>query len=65
MDFKDINHMIIFIGAWLMTNISFILGITIMLLQIYILIEKIIKMRKEKKEKIYQHEKNKLKLAGK
>lgn len=65
MDFKDINHMIIFIGAWLMTNISFILGITIMLLQIYILIEKIIKMRKEKKEKIYQHEKNKLKLADK
>lgn len=46
-DIKDINHMILLLSAWIMTNISVILAVIIMLLQIYILVLKIRKMKNE------------------
>lgn len=46
-DIKDINHMVVLASAWIMTNISLILAVVIMVLQIYILVLKIRKMKKE------------------
>lgn len=47
MDFKDVSHMIILISAWIMTNISVILAVIIMVLQIYVLILKIKAMKRD------------------
>jgi hypothetical protein len=44
-DLKDINHMIVLLSAWIMTNVSVILAVIIMVLQIYILVLKIKKMK--------------------
>lgn len=44
-DLKDINHMIVLLSAWIMTNVSVILAVIIMVLQIYILLLKIKKMK--------------------
>ena len=46
-DIKDINHMIVLFTAWLVANVSVILATVIMILQIYILVLKIKKMRIE------------------
>ena len=48
-DIKDINHMVILASAWIMTNISLILAVVIMVLQIYILVLKIRKMHSSKR----------------
>ena len=46
-DLKDINHMIVLVSAWIMTNVSVILATIIMVLQIYVLVLKIKSMKKE------------------
>lgn len=46
-DIKDISHMIALATAWIMANVSIILAVTIMVLQIYILVLKIRKMKRE------------------
>jgi len=46
-DIRDMGHIVALIIAWIMANVSIILAVTIMLLQIYILILKIKKLRRD------------------
>ena len=46
-DIKDVGHIIALISAWIMANVSIILAVIIMLLQIYILMLKIKKLRRD------------------
>lgn len=48
-DIKDMNHMLILVSAWIMTNISLVLAVVIMVLQIYVLVLKIRKMKREER----------------
>ena len=49
---KDINHMLILASAWIMTNISLVLAVVIMVLQIYVLVLKIRKMKREERSSV-------------